>query len=149
MKLGDKVRFSRELVVNNISFNGSIRERWVEKQNNKPMTGIICGKRTIMNSYSVTGDPYEEKIYYFDGEHKTYQQVYLVATDLRGFHRVPEEWLEPIPEEDAVQELFQKVHEFGITIKTCYTCRYKYREGYRKPCCSCIDESNWEAQNES
>ena len=50
-----------------------------------------------------------------------YQKVYLIATDLRGFHRVPEEWLELIEpkkiqwdeltEEDAKQYLRQLTGE--------------------------------------
>jgi len=86
MNLGDKVRFSRELVKIGAKYFNQHEELWQEVSLTKPVEGIVCGKRRISRYGKVGHD-----CLIYDEE---YQQVYLVATDLRRFHRVPEEWLE-------------------------------------------------------
>ena len=76
MNLGDKVRFKRELKKDRHGGNG-----WLEEEYETHLTGIVCGERTIGSR------DYDCKMSYK-------KKVCLVATDLRGFHRVPEEWLE-------------------------------------------------------
>jgi len=77
IKLGDRVKFSRELVKS--KYNG-----WHEVQHQEKLTGIICGKRTIGHRD-------------YNGRMLTFKKkVYLIATDLHSFHRVQDEWLEPV-----------------------------------------------------
>ena len=87
-KLGDRVRFDRELV--KVGAGGFLEpdELWEEIKLEEPLTGVFCGKRNIVR-YAMQDD--EWQLY-----NREYQQVCLVATDLRGFHRVPEEWLDPV-----------------------------------------------------
>jgi len=85
IKLGDKVRFSRELVRVGAKHFNQREELWQEVSLTKPIEGIVCGKRRISRYGKVGHD-----CLIYDEE---YQQVYLIATDLRGFHRVPREGL--------------------------------------------------------
>ena len=99
MKLGDKVKFSMELVKQpqqiDISENSGTWHLWFSKEHKTTLTGIVCGIRTIAETMAWT-----RKRSGLDGVddyiEKTHVKVYLIATNLRGFHRVPEEWLEPI-----------------------------------------------------
>jgi len=107
LKLGDKVSFQKYLVRKNYSCcNPSINiyeakqlngagelpeqyTRYSEKDNKKVLTGIVCGARTIKYkgfSRYVYGEGYEFVMI----EHK---KVYLVATNMNSFHRVPEEFI--------------------------------------------------------
>ncbi len=87
-KLGDRVRFGRELVKVGARHFLQREELWTEFKYDKLLEGIVCGKRRIAR-YGKLG-------YDFTLSNEEYQQVYLVATDLRGFHRVPEEWIEGV-----------------------------------------------------
>ena len=101
LKLGQKIKFQKELIKDEYKrssdtdqfyakFPGSIanREKHMRKHgvkdNGKVMEGIMCGKRVI----DMDGCPDEG---YFQPGHK--QIVYLIAVDVRGFHRVPEEFI--------------------------------------------------------
>ncbi|MFW6016643.1 MAG: hypothetical protein ACOCRK_09405 [bacterium] len=93
MKLGQKVKFSKELKKGeNLPYSDKLYYeykdglRWGTVEHEEEIEGIICGKRTI--AYRGSYDPD-----YFEFNTKAYKQVYLIATDMRGFHRVPEEWL--------------------------------------------------------
>ena len=62
-----------------------IRSKWEVQTLDKPFIGVICGIRNI----DITGSANEE--YYWEfGERK---KVYIVARNLRGFDRVPEEFI--------------------------------------------------------
>lgn len=89
MKLGDKVKFDRELIIRKNSRRWKEEERTRELKHDMPLTGIICGVRTIVSKGILEGG-IDESYYLVPTE---YKKVYLVATDLRGFHRVPEEWI--------------------------------------------------------
>ena len=87
MELGDRVRFDRELV----------KERgngWKEKQHQESLMGSVCGKRTIC--LKGAWEPVEGSEEHFCYTQHETKDVCLIATDLRGFHRVPEEWIEEI-----------------------------------------------------
>lgn len=88
MKLGDRVRFSGELVKVGARHFLQREELWTEFKYDRPLEGIVCGKRRIAR--------YGELEYDYTLSIEEYQQVYLIATDLRGFHRVPEEWIEKV-----------------------------------------------------
>lgn len=59
--------------------------RWGVKVNEEDLEGFICGKRMI----DLDGEHDGEGCY--EGGHQI--QVYLIATKLTGFHRVPEEFI--------------------------------------------------------
>lgn len=92
IKLGDRVMFSRELVfIKNFTYDKE-EARALEFKHPAEKTGVVCGVRTYPSKAILRfgGDSPDQL------EVTQYQQVYLVATDLRGFHRVPEEWIEEI-----------------------------------------------------
>ena len=101
-KLGDRVRFDRELVKFGARHFLQREELWAEFKHDKPLEGIVCGKRRIAR--------YGELGHDFTLFSEEYQQVYLVATDLRGFHRVPEEWLEPVSDWEEIAEECRKLN---------------------------------------
>lgn len=99
MKLGDKITFNRYVKRNNASVDLHDDDielpyelvRIDEITLPGPLTGIICGKRKIVKSTQFDfGD------FYSDGykQHNTEIQVYLVATRMDGFYRVPIEWVD-------------------------------------------------------
>jgi hypothetical protein len=108
MKLGDKVKFQKELVRKNYSYTGgllSMREvknlsetgnlssdfnRYYERNNKKILEGIVCGKRTIKYKGYSNYIGYEEGYGFETIECKS---VYLIACNLKEFHKVPEEFL--------------------------------------------------------
>lgn len=110
MKLGDKVKFQKELIrkgyaytgsalsdkeAKNMNDNGLLPEaytRYVSYDNKKPLTGIICGKRTIKYKGYSKYIGYDEGCDFVTFE---YKQVYLVATGMNAFHKVPEEFIMP------------------------------------------------------
>lgn len=111
MKLGDKVKFQKSLTAskwhqdwdkdetikfaaeNKISvFEGKqytngicVRSKWKVKKLKEAQEGIICGVRTI----DLNGSYNYEDGYCFGDSKK----VYLVAVNLSGFLRVPEEFI--------------------------------------------------------
>jgi len=98
MELGDKVTFDRYVKRNNASVVLSDDDielpyeliRIDEISLPEPITGIICGKRRVVKSTTFSfGD------FYSDGYHQESKeiQVYLVATRMDGFYRVPVEWV--------------------------------------------------------
>jgi len=107
LQLGDKVTFQKELIrkkysytgsalsdaeCRNLNENGQLPEaytRYVVHENKTPLTGIICGKRTIKFKGYSRYIGYEEGYGFVTFETK---QVYLIATDMKQFHRVPEEY---------------------------------------------------------
>jgi len=117
IKLGDRVRFSKELHFHKNFTYGKEQSRTLEFKHPEEKTGIVCGVRTYPSKAILRfgGDSPDQL------EVTQYQKVYLIATDLRGFHRVPEEWLELIEpkkiqwdeltEEDAKQYLRQLTGE--------------------------------------
>lgn len=100
MKLGQKAIFRRELVkgdsmiwrLEGIKMRRRPRPymRYAIAEHEKPIEGIIAGVRNIGieggwgNEGSADYDIYEVL---------KWKKVYLVATDLRGFHRVPKEFI--------------------------------------------------------
>ncbi|MBW2084463.1 MAG: hypothetical protein JRI54_00305 [Deltaproteobacteria bacterium] len=128
MKLGDKVRFSKELVKRK---SGRKQRGWVEWRHGDKLAGVICGVRTIWKDGEWVDN------HTFCPEHP--QKVYLVATDLHGFHRVPKEWLERAPgDEDKMP-----------VIRNCLNCKYQYQSGAEEPCHDCYDGEKWKWKNES
>lgn len=101
MKLGDKVKFQKELQksksrIRNISDEMiqfaknrgvSIKNglKWSIYDNKTVLSGVICGKRNIDMNGSFS---YDDGFCFGKST-----SVYLVATNLTGFHRVPEEFL--------------------------------------------------------
>ena len=92
VELGQKVKFKKELKKGEnlerddsfsyYKYKNGIKWGTIEHEEKE---GIICGKRTISYKGHVSdglGFVTEE-----------YKQVYLVVTNMRGFHRVPEEWI--------------------------------------------------------
>jgi hypothetical protein len=59
---------------------------WFGHKLENKLEGIICGCRNI--GVKVHTDEFQ-----CDGIEKTFK-VYLIATNMRGFHRVPLEWIE-------------------------------------------------------
>ncbi|MEH7392427.1 hypothetical protein [Bacillus sp. JJ1474] len=114
MKLGQEVRFNKCLVKGQdaASFNYLTPEqekeledtcqlkikKLVEKEFDKHKTGIVVGKRrvgietTLEEAQSYEGDFLERFSWYAT----TYDTVFLVACDIRGFYRVMENDLEVI-----------------------------------------------------
>ena len=97
MKLGQKVRFRKYLRKNNYCnwYSGSLDEdkdyqKYSTIELNEDIEGIICGKRVI-GFRGYTYIDYEYGTEYTSLEKKT---VILVANQMMGFYRVPEEWLE-------------------------------------------------------
>jgi hypothetical protein len=108
MKLGDKVRFQKELFRKGYSYSGSALSdkeaknmnengllpeaytRYSVYENKKPLTGIVCGKRTIKFKGYSRYIGYEEGYDFVTFE---YKQVYLVAVGMSAFRRVPEEFI--------------------------------------------------------
>lgn len=103
MKLGQKVRFQKELKKNeywNVDKEETEKFReskgigpdgllhWQVRKHETVLEGIVCGKRVIsLNGY------YDGEGYY---DFRKRLNIYLVATNMSGFHRVPEEWLEVV-----------------------------------------------------
>ena len=108
MNLGDKVKFQKELVRKRYSYTGSnlrnseINElnkigklpdaytRYTTVDNFKVLEGIICGVRTIKYKGFSRYAGYEEGYTFETIENK---KVYLVACNMKEFHRVPEEFI--------------------------------------------------------
>ena len=100
MELGQKVKFQKELIKGGYKNRSETKEfyekyrttsenrHWGVRDNGKITEGIMCGKRRIDMDGGFTGD--EESYWYEFGNQET---VYLIATDVRGFHRVPKEFI--------------------------------------------------------
>lgn len=93
MELGQEVRFNKELkkgknleYSDNLYYEYKNGLRWGTVEHEKELKGIVCGKRTISYRGWVDKD-------YGNFVTEEYKQVYLVATNMKGFHRVPEEWI--------------------------------------------------------
>lgn len=105
MKLGDRVRFSKELHFHKNFTYGKEQSRTLEFKHPEEKTGIVCGVRTYPSKAILRfgGDNPDQL------EVTQYQKVYLIATDLRGFHRVPEEWLELIEPKSLAAQLYDRM----------------------------------------
>src|SRR5690554_4068083 len=98
MELGQKVRFKKYLRKNNYCnwYSGSLDKnvdylKYATIKLDKEEEGIICGKRVI--SYRGYTDQDEYGWHHTSLEKKT---VILVANQMMGFYRVPEERLEKL-----------------------------------------------------
>lgn len=110
MKLGNKVKFKKYLKKSreNIILEDWTEEEIYEKQGEvitlekfktveleRELTGIIAGKRhmTEMCYMEIRHNDCTDEDYLHTFDRKDID-LYLVAINLRGFHRVPIEWLE-------------------------------------------------------
>ena len=112
MKLGQKVKFKKYLRKKAGTYNleqelGNEDEKMITVKETvelkKELQGMVCGVRVItykrLIEYIV--EPHGEWVS-FSGDLTTseYKQVFLIACDMRGFYRVPAEWLEVIEDEE-------------------------------------------------
>ena len=94
-RLGNKVKFKSELVRQCLS-NDKSDNRYFEKIHTNILEGIICGSRNIhTRGYTA----YDSGAGYYFVPLKT-ERIYLVATKMNSFHKVPERlFLDTIKEE--------------------------------------------------
>lgn len=92
MELGQRVKFKKEFKKGeNLSYSDNLYYKyedgllWGTIEHKEELEGIICGKRTIgyKGRHGEYGDFIAEE----------YKEVYLVANTMRGFHRVPKQWI--------------------------------------------------------
>lgn len=100
-KLGNRVKFNRELSFYKNSKYEEEQSRTLKIKHQEDKIGIVCGVRTYPSKAILrNGWDSPDQL-----EVTQYQKVYLIATDLRGFHRVPEEWLELVPTDEDIAKL--------------------------------------------
>lgn len=88
IKLGDRVTFRKEFQ-RCVGLSDNVR--FIDFDNKKQLEGIICGARTIAyRGYTKYWGDWNEFI------PLEYRKIYLVATDLRGFHKVPSYFIEGV-----------------------------------------------------
>lgn len=123
MKLGQKVRFKKYLRKNNYcNWCSENLDKDFDYQKydtiklGKEKEGIVCGKRVI----SYRGYTYQDE---YGWHHVSLEKkvIVLVANNMMGFYRVPEEWLEEVnPFEELIPkekiELITKGLKSGTTI---------------------------------
>lgn len=111
LKIGDKVSFSKSLAKNNkIPFdataitdeqqqlyedNGSFQvDRYIAKEHSLK-EGFVAGKRNICTKFNMTcSDDYDDLL--VPCGKQIYEEIYLVAINMNGFHKVKKEWIEKL-----------------------------------------------------
>ena len=102
IELGQEVNFDKYLEKQS-EFDRNDR-KWEERKLEETKTGIIAGKRTVQEGHM------EEEcgamgrtrgVYWVADEYIT---VYLVACDMRGFYRVPAEFIEQKGDDESERE---------------------------------------------
>jgi len=104
MKLGDRVRFRRDYVksgewVNPESAtdeqmeNGVTLKRFIAREHEYDKTGIICGVRNYAIKTRLEYDPERDCFYHYSS---SFENLYLIACNERGFHKVKKEDLDPV-----------------------------------------------------
>jgi hypothetical protein len=111
LKLGTKVEFATKYVRNkdSVMYDHYTEEqqkqmdekaeiiltRFKRQELSKPLTGIVCGVRNVVIETTLSEDVDKECMYSYNSVGK---KVFLVATNLTGFHKVAEEDIKIIEE---------------------------------------------------
>jgi hypothetical protein len=102
MKLGQRVRFNTDYVKSGdyVNENNATEEKFEDvfslnklksREHEKAKVGIICGKRNYVTENQMQWEERRfDDDFHFVTIGQTYEIFYLVACDMRGFHKVRE-----------------------------------------------------------
>jgi hypothetical protein len=100
-KLGESVRFKKEYlyklrsnpIVADENEEGGHYFRYGIQEHAEIKSGIICGRRRLVIEKDIEVCTDGDGRFWGRGYNYKYQSVYLIASNMSGFHRVPEEWI--------------------------------------------------------